>query len=112
MYLDLEGLSDRRALDPREALARLLLTLGASRRAVPSQVDEAAALFRASLPGRRFLLVLDNAADADQVRPLLPAGTTCAALVTSSQALFEIGDALQVRVGPVSAVEALDLLAH
>ncbi|MGH3758717.1 BTAD domain-containing putative transcriptional regulator, partial [Actinophytocola sp.] len=70
-------------LRPLDALARFLHALGVPAERVPSDVDEAAALYRSLLADRRVLVLLDNAAAADQVRPLLPGGGGSLVLVTS-----------------------------
>ncbi|MDG4764938.1 BTAD domain-containing putative transcriptional regulator [Solwaraspora sp. WMMD406] len=113
MYLELRGCSvGSRPLSPTEALARLLRTLGVEMPPAAMQVDEAAALFRSLMAGRRMLLVLDNAADASQVRPLLPSGTGCGLLVTSRQPLAGLSDVCQVPVGPLAVAEAVTLLGQ
>ena len=113
LYIDLRGTSvDADPLTPVDALARLLRTLGVSMSYAPEQVDEAAALFRSVVAGRRLLLVLDNAVDAAQVRPLLPSGAGCGTLVTSRQPLAGLGDVSQVRVGPLTLTDAIALLSH
>jgi DNA-binding SARP family transcriptional activator len=113
MYLDLHGNSaGTPPLRPMEALARLLRTLGDDRPAPAMQVDEAAALFRSLTADRRMLLVLDNAADASQVRPLLPSGTGCGLLLTSRQPLVGLCDAGQIPLGPLAVNEAVALLGH
>lgn len=69
--------------DPAELLAELLHATGLSRAEVPEATDAMAAQLRARLADRRVLLLLDDAADAAQVRPLLPGTPGCAVLVTS-----------------------------
>ncbi|MGC5029363.1 BTAD domain-containing putative transcriptional regulator [Micromonospora sp. DT229] len=114
LYIDLRGTSvDAEPLTPVDALARLLRTLGVSSvNCAPEQVDEAAAQFRSVVAGRRLLLVLDNAVDAAQVRPLLPSGAGCGTLVTSRQPLAGLGDVSQLRVGPLTVADAIALLSH
>jgi hypothetical protein len=113
LYLDLRGCSVGAApLRPADALARLLRTLGVATPHPPVQVDEAAALFRSLVSERRLLLVLDNAADATQVRPLLPSGAGCGTLVTSRRSLAGLGDIRQVRVGALAVDEAVALLSQ
>ncbi|MEG3635540.1 AfsR/SARP family transcriptional regulator [Micromonospora palythoicola] len=113
LYIALRGTSvDAEPLTPVDALARLLRTLGVSMSCDQEQVDEAAALFRSVVAGRRLLLVLDNAVDAAQVRPLLPSGAGCATLVTSRQPLAGLSDVRQLRVGPLTVPDAIALLSH
>lgn len=113
LYLELRGNSAGTApLSPSDALGRLLRTLGADPPPSTVQADEAAALFRSLMAGRRMLLVLDNAADASQVRPLVPSGTGCGLLVTSRQPLVGLGDVGQIPVGPLAVDEAVELLGQ
>lgn len=87
-FLDLHGHSATRdPLDHRAALRRLLLLSGLAETSLPRRAEELAALWRVRSAGLRVLLVLDNAADAEQVRPLLPAGDGCLTLVTSRRRL-------------------------
>lgn len=72
---------------PAEALAAFLSALGVAPEAMPAGEQERAAQFRTLLHGRRMLLVLDNARDTEQVRPLLPASPGCLVVVTSRQRL-------------------------
>jgi DNA-binding SARP family transcriptional activator len=83
LFLDLHGFADAPTVEPAEALARLLRSLGVNARDVPAEAEEQAALYRSLLADRSVLVVLDNAASADQVRPLLPAVPGSCALVTS-----------------------------
>ncbi len=71
LYVDLLGASAQSAA-PGEVLARFLRELGVPSDKLPARDDERAALYRTTLTGRRVLVVLDNAKDAAQVRPLLP----------------------------------------
>ncbi|WP_232831947.1 AfsR/SARP family transcriptional regulator [Nocardiopsis sp. FIRDI 009] len=113
LYVNLRG-EDGRPYDPAEALRRLLrsLTGGAE---VPDGLgtDEVAARARTLTARRRVLLVLDNAVSARQVRPLLPGGTGCAAVVTSRHWLTDllVRDGLRVLpVGALAREEAVALL--
>lgn len=87
LYIDLHGFSVGPPVPPAEALARFLRALGVEAHRIPTEVAEAASLFRSVLAKRRVLLVLDNAANADQVRPLLPSGPACLVVVTSRDRL-------------------------
>jgi tetratricopeptide (TPR) repeat protein len=83
LFLDLHGFAPDAAVPPLVALARCLRALGEPAGAIPTDLDEAAALYRTRLADRRMLVVLDNARDADQVRPLLPGGGGAFTVVTS-----------------------------
>ncbi|MFF4814349.1 BTAD domain-containing putative transcriptional regulator [Kitasatospora sp. NPDC001309] len=110
LRLDLRGtLSD--PLDPAEALADLLTALGVPDRAVPTDPAERAALYRTTLAGRRVLLLLDNAADAAQVLPLLPGTRNCAVLLTSRHWLGLLPGAHHLHLDAMPPSEAVDLLA-
>ncbi|GIE99865.1 AfsR/SARP family transcriptional regulator [Paractinoplanes rishiriensis] len=88
LYVDLRGFAeDEPPVRPNEALAHLLLSLGEPAERIPADVQTAAGRYRTLLAGRRVLVVLDNAASADQVRPLLPAGSGCMVLATSRDRL-------------------------
>jgi hypothetical protein len=84
LYVNLRGFAASGAvMDPSEAVRRFLDALHVPRERIPADPDGQAALYRSNLAGRRMLLVLDNARDSAQVRPLLPATPGCLVLVTS-----------------------------
>ncbi|WP_181811057.1 BTAD domain-containing putative transcriptional regulator [Streptomyces ipomoeae] len=88
LFMDLRGHSPRAApLRSVEALVRFLLALGVASERIPGTPEAAADLYRTLTAGRRMLVVLDNAVDAEQVRPLLPGGPDCMVLVTSRHRL-------------------------
>jgi len=87
LFLNLRGYDPGEPVSPGEALARLLRTLGMPEQEIPPSDDERAARYRSMLAGQRMLVVLDNASDVEQVRPLLPGTVGCAALVTSRDSL-------------------------
>ena len=75
-------------------------------------VIEAASRFRAETATRRILVVLDNATDEAQVRPLLPAGPGCAVLITSRRVLSALDGVRHVHLRPLSSSESLTLLGR
>ncbi|MGW4114539.1 BTAD domain-containing putative transcriptional regulator [Actinosynnema sp. NPDC004786] len=83
LYVDLRGYASGPATPVVEVLTRFLRALGVPPEQIPVDSDEQSGLFRSLLSGRRMLLVLDNAAAPDQVRPLLPGAASCPVLVTS-----------------------------
>ncbi|MET9789286.1 BTAD domain-containing putative transcriptional regulator [Streptomyces canus] len=87
LYVDLHGYDTRRPLDPREALASFLRALDVPDSQIPDTLDEAANLYRTQLSGRRVLIVLDNAREEHQIRPLIPGAAGCAVLITSRSTL-------------------------
>ncbi|MDX2679415.1 BTAD domain-containing putative transcriptional regulator [Streptomyces sp. NY05-11A] len=87
LFVDLRGHSAQAPVRPVEALARFLLALGVATERIPGTPEAAADLYRTLSAGRRMLVVLDNAVDPEQVRPLLPGGPGCVVLVTSRDRL-------------------------
>lgn len=113
MYVELSGSgTGAPPLSPSEALARLFRTLGTEPPPPAVQADEAAALLRSLVAGRRMLLVLDNASDSDQIKPLLLNGGGFGVIVTSRQPLSALGGAGQLPVRPLSVDEAVALLGR
>jgi tetratricopeptide (TPR) repeat protein/transcriptional regulator with XRE-family HTH domain len=88
LYVNLRGFGPTGApVTPAEAVRLFLDGLGAAPERIPAGLDAQAALYRALLAGRRMLIVLDNARDPAQVRPLLPGAPRCLVLVTSRNQL-------------------------
>jgi DNA-binding SARP family transcriptional activator/Tfp pilus assembly protein PilF len=113
VYVNLQGATPGLApLGPGEVLGRLLRSLGVDPAQVPADTEEAAARWRSLVAGRRLLLVLDNARDAAQVRPLLPASPSCTVLVTSRQPLTTLEGAVAVALGGLADQEAVELLGR
>ncbi|HWH01496.1 MAG TPA: BTAD domain-containing putative transcriptional regulator [Pilimelia sp.] len=113
LYAGLQGWRvGSRPLSPARVLGRWLRSLGVPAQDLPDSTEEAAALFRALTAGRRLLVVLDNAQSAAQVRPLLPAARTCAALVTSRPRLSTLDNAAHLHLGPLDRPEAVRLLGR
>jgi DNA-binding SARP family transcriptional activator/Tfp pilus assembly protein PilF len=87
LYINLRGYARTPPLRPIEALAGFLHALGVAAERVPAELDQAGGLYRTLLADRRLLVLLDNARDAEQVRPLLPGSPGCLVLVTSRDRL-------------------------
>ncbi|GIE90180.1 AfsR/SARP family transcriptional regulator [Actinoplanes regularis] len=87
LYVNLRGYDTEQPMTAEDALAGFLRALGMSGPDIPSARDERAAAYRSLLDGRRVLIVLDNAASADQLRPLLPGTPACAVVITSRDTL-------------------------
>ena len=115
LYVNLRGYDPGGVpLTPAEAVRGFLESLGVPPTEVPESSDAQAALYRTVLADRQVLILLDNARDPDQVRPLLPASPGCLVIVTSRSALtgLSITDgAVTIPLGLVSQAEAEALLA-
>ncbi|GAA1696618.1 BTAD domain-containing putative transcriptional regulator [Kribbella yunnanensis] len=111
LYVDLRGHSPAPALEPLDALGHLLRGLG--REQVPESVTDAANEYRTLIAGRKMLILLDNAASPEQVRPLLPAGSSCRTLVTSRTRMTGLvarEGAHRLELGTLEMAVARDLL--
>ncbi len=111
LYVDLRGHSPAPALEPLDALGHLLRGLG--REQIPESVIDASNDYRSLVAGRKMLILLDNAASAEQVRPLLPAGSSCLALVTSRTRMTGLvarEGAHRIVLGTLETAVARDLL--
>ncbi|MEH0545013.1 BTAD domain-containing putative transcriptional regulator [Streptomyces sp. B21-105] len=111
LYVDLQG-AGARAAEPETVLGAFLRALGAAESAIPDSLEERSALYRSLLDGRRILVLLDNARDAAQVRPLLPGTEGCAALVTSRVRMVDLAGAHLVDLDVMSPDEALALFTR
>ncbi|GAA4767797.1 BTAD domain-containing putative transcriptional regulator [Streptomyces sanyensis] len=116
LYVDLDAPPDPwEGHPPRcasEALRRLLGTLGVEPARIPPDLASRAALYRSVLSGRRMLVVLDGVAEADQLRPLVPRGSSCV-LATSRERLTGLAvrdGAHMITLGPLSDSESAQLL--
>ncbi|MFJ9347928.1 BTAD domain-containing putative transcriptional regulator [Streptomyces sp. NPDC101237] len=111
LYVDLQGAGPR-AAEPETVLGSFLRALGTPDSAIPDALDDRAALYRSVLDGRRVLVLLDNAKDAAQVRPLLPGTEGCAALITSRVRMVDLAGAHLVDLDVMSPEEALQLFTR
>jgi DNA-binding SARP family transcriptional activator len=113
LYVDLRGATAGLApVQPIEVLRRFLHELGVADEDVLSDLEEAACQYRSLMFGRSALVLLDNAVDGEQVRPLLPGGPCCAALVTSRSVLADLDGAPHLHLGVLSAEESVALLGR
>ena len=99
----------QRPVDPADALATLLLTVGVAPQQIPPGLEARSASWRGHLAGKKMLLVLDDAAGSDQVRPLLPGTVGCLVLVTSRRRLTALEEATPISLGTLPPAEAADL---
>lgn len=114
LYLDLRGRAGDPALMGTEALSLLLQSLGVPGERIPVDLNLQMGLYRSVLAQRRVLIVLDNVLDAAHVRPLLPSGAGCRALVTSRDALTGLvvrEGAARIPLDVLTPVESVALLA-
>jgi NB-ARC domain len=109
LYINLRG-AEVQALDPPEVLGRFLRAFGVEGHSIPDAVDERADLYRSLMADRRVLVLLDNAADEAQVRPLLPAGAGNAVLVTSRTRLTGLAGAEVIDLDVLPPEQAVELL--
>ena len=113
LFVDLYGYTA--GIDPvaaDDALAQLLRLLGVPPQAIPKDPVERTAHYRDRLSGTRTLIVLDNAVDAAQVRPLLPASAGCLVIITSRRRLTGLDDARALSLEPLSSSAAAELLGR
>ncbi|HEY7432857.1 MAG TPA: tetratricopeptide repeat protein [Streptosporangiaceae bacterium] len=113
LYVNLRGYDAGQPLSAGDALAGFLRALGVDGQDIPGDADERAAVYRSILAGRRMLVVLDNARQAEQVRPLLPGSPTCMTVVTSRDALTGLvarDGAVRLEMDLLPLPEAVSLL--
>jgi DNA-binding SARP family transcriptional activator len=115
LYLDLHGFHPGRAVtSPADALRSLLEALGVPGAGIPASLEAQTALFRSLLAKRRMLVVLDNARDTAQIRPLLPGAPGCLTVVTSRHQLYDLvveHGATAVTLERLPYADATELLA-
>ncbi|GGM53660.1 SARP family transcriptional regulator [Micromonospora sonchi] len=115
LFVNLRGFDTTgAAMDPADALRRLLAGLGVPASQLPAALDEQSALFRTVVAQRRVLIVLDNARDAAQIRPLLPGASGSLVVVNSRDQLTGLvagHGATPLALGRPSASEAREFLA-
>ena len=104
--------AERGPTEPAAAQDVLLRALGVAAEEIPADPEERAALWRAQLAARRVVLVLDDAAGAGQLRPLLPASPGSLVLITSRSRLTGLDGVATVSIGGLPAEEAVTLLGE
>lgn len=113
LWADLHGFDpDELPSDPAAVLEGFLRLLGVPGGQIPESLEERAALYRDRLAGKRALVLLDNAAGEDQVRPLLPGSPTCTVLITSRRTLLRLDGVKSVQLDVFTTGEAVALLAR
>ncbi|MFF4345041.1 BTAD domain-containing putative transcriptional regulator [Kitasatospora sp. NPDC001540] len=112
-FVALDGFDESRPpVPPLRALAALLRADGLRPEEVPASLEERSALWRSRLAGRRCLLVLDDAADSAQVRPLLPGAGETLVLVTSRRKLGALDGSVALPLDVLPPSDAVELLAR
>jgi DNA-binding SARP family transcriptional activator len=111
LYVDLLGATPQ-PLSAADVVARFLRDLGVDGRDIPVDEDERAARYRTVLAGRHVLIVLDNARDAAQVRPLLPGSASCAVLITTRNRMPDLASIRLVDLNVLDDDEALTLFTR
>ncbi|MEV6942643.1 NB-ARC domain-containing protein [Streptomyces sp. NPDC051172] len=96
--------------DPAAVLETFLRLLGTTGDRIPYDLDARAALYRQLLTGTGALIVLDDAADADQLRPLLPGVRGCCTVITSRRALTGLDGTPRLSVQPLAPDDSVELL--
>jgi DNA-binding SARP family transcriptional activator len=115
LYANLRGFGPGVPAPAGEVISGFLGALGVPPAEVPAQLEAQAALYRSILAGRSMLVVLDNARDAEQVRPLLPGSPACVVLVTSRNHLTGLvvaEGAYPLSLDLLTDADAADLLAR
>jgi class 3 adenylate cyclase/tetratricopeptide (TPR) repeat protein len=113
IFLPLHGHTPgQQPVDPADALASLLLTSGVAAAQIPPGLEARMALWRDRLAGRQLLLILDDAASSEQVRPLLPGTGGSLVLVTSRRHLSALEDTTAISLDTLPPEEAADLLVR
>jgi tetratricopeptide (TPR) repeat protein len=116
LYVNLRGFDPHGAVvEPADAIGSYLDALSVPAERIPAGLDAQVGLFRSLMAGRRMLVLLDNARDAEQIRPLLPAAPGCVVLITSRSSLtplLVIEDAALITLDLMSLGEAAEMLAH
>ena len=102
----------QRPADPADALAGLLLSLGVAAGQIPPGLEARMALWRDRAAGRQLLLILDDAADINQVIPLLPRSGGSLVLVTSRRHLLALEDATPISLDTLPPDQAAELLVR
>jgi DNA-binding SARP family transcriptional activator/Tfp pilus assembly protein PilF len=111
LFIDLHGYTKgQQAREPGQALEAFLRALGVPAGQIPQEVEERAALYRQRLAGTRTLILLDNASDEAQLRPLLPGEPGCLVLVTSRRRLKGLDDARSLTLDLLPPHDAVALL--
>ncbi|MEU7724247.1 BTAD domain-containing putative transcriptional regulator [Streptomyces sp. NPDC040724] len=113
LHIDLHGFTPGgKPVSPASALDSLLRTAGTPGDRIPEDLEGRTALWRSKLDGRRMLLLFDNAVDAAQIRPLLPASPGCLVLITSRGRLLDLDGVEWVSIGMMEPEDSTSLMTE
>ncbi|MFB9907089.1 AfsR/SARP family transcriptional regulator [Allokutzneria oryzae] len=113
LFVDLRGFTEGTTpLDAGGALNRMLSSVGVPAAKIPADLDDRAAMLRSTLANKRMLIVLDNAATEDQVRPLIPAASGCLVLITSRQRMTGLDSSCPFVLDMLPAPDAVELFTR
>src|SRR5690606_31147119 len=113
LYTDFRGYDAADAVPPADAPRGFPEALGVAARRIPTELDARIGLYRSLLASRQMLIVLDNARDCEQVRPLLPGAGRCVVVVTSRDqlnGLVAAEGAKPITLGVLTSEESMSLL--
>jgi tetratricopeptide (TPR) repeat protein/transcriptional regulator with XRE-family HTH domain len=111
LYVNLRGYDPADPVESPDALASFLRALGVPGREIPDEPEDRSRLYRSRLAGQRMLVLLDNARDSDQIRPLLPGEPGCMAVVTSRDSLAGLVAADGARLLDLDVLPRADAVA-
>ena len=112
LFADLHSHGRQAPQNPSDALAILLSLVGLPARALPADLEGRSSMWRERMAHSRTLLVLDDAHDAAQIRPLLPGTPTCGVIVTSRHWLAELEGSRPLHLDTLSETEAVELFTR
>lgn len=110
LFANLRGADPAKATPPADVLAAFLRSLGVAPALLPEESDERSALFRSLISGRRVLILLDDAASASQIQPLLPGHASAAVIVTSRKSMPGLRPQLPLYCDVLSLSESVTML--
>ncbi len=111
LYINLRG-TESQPLEPMQVLASFIRSVAGNDQSIPEKLTERSNLYRSLLANKRVLIVLDNALDEAQVRPLLPEKTTCATIITTRKTIADLDRAATLELDVMTEQEALLLLQN
>lgn len=111
LYVNLRG-TESQPLEPLQVQARFIRALAGNDLPMPETLTERSNLYRSLLSNQRAILILDNAHNEEQIRPLLPENDNCAVIITTRQEIVKLEGAASLEVEAMRAQDALKLLEY